>query len=107
MISCPNKNSIEWTELVSKYGEDKAYAIMNMPNPSITTTDYGYKIDDTLLIDVENLQVDSPLYNLIPLLLDLKDVVDYESLNISSHNNPFISDVKMSFIEDVIQNGNE
>ena len=107
MISCPNKNSTEWTELVSKYGEDKAYAIMNMPNPSITTTDYGYKIDDTLLIDVENLQVDSPLYNLIPLLLDIRDIVDYENLNISSHNNPFISDVKMSFIEDVIQNGNE
>ena len=107
MIICPNKSSKIWTKLVEKYGEEKAYIYMNMPNPAVTATDYGYKIDNTLLIDVENLQVDSSVSNLIPLLTDIIDIIDYEDIDIISHNNPFISDDKIAFMEKAIAEDND
>ena len=107
MIICPNKSSKIWTKLVEKYGEEKAYIYMNMPNPAVTATDYGYKIDNTLLIDVENLQVDSSVSNLIPLLTDIIDIIDYEDIDIVPHNNPFISDDKIAFMEKAIAEDND
>ena len=107
MVTCPNKSSKMWTKLVNKYGEDKAYIYMNMPNPAVIVTDYGYKIDDTLLVDVNNLQVDSPISNLIPLLTDIVEIIDYNDLEIVENNNPFISDDKIAFTKKVIEEDDE
>lgn len=107
MVTCPNKSSKMWTKLVNKYGEDKAYIYMNMPNPAVIATDYGYKIDDTLLVDVNNLQVDSPISNLIPLLTDIVEIIDYNDLEIVENNNPFISDDKIAFTKKVIEEDDE
>ncbi len=107
MVTCPNKSSKMWTKLVNKYGEDKAYIYMNMPNPAVIATDYGYKIDDTLLVDVNNLQVDSPISNLIPLLTDIVEIIDYNDLEIVENNNPFISDDKIAFMKKVIEEDDE
>lgn len=107
MVTCPNKSSKMWTKLVNKYGEDKAYIYMNMPNPAVIATDYGYKIDDTLLVDVNNLQVDLPISNLIPLLADIVEIIDYNDLEILENNNPFISDDKIAFTKKVIEEDDE
>lgn len=107
MVTCPNKSSKMWTKLVNKYGEDKAYIYMNMPNPAVIATDYGYKIDDTLLVDVNNLQVNSPISNLIPLLTDIVEIIDYNDLEIVENNNPFISDDKIAFTKKVIEEDDE
>lgn len=107
MVTCPNKSSKMWTKLVNKYGEDKAYVYMNMPNPAVIATDYGYKIDDTLLVDVSNLQVDTPISNLIPLLTDIVEIIDYNDLEIIENNNPFISDDKIAFMKKVIEEDDE
>jgi hypothetical protein len=54
MISCPNKNTKEWKELVRKYGENSAYLLWDTHNGQIPLSLYGeypaFK-KDTAIID--------------------------------------------------------
>ena len=104
MINCPVKSSEQWKELVQTHGIETAYKLYNLPNLQVKQTTYGYKIGDTLLVNTKDIDVNSPVFNLIPILVDIVDIKSYFDYPIKEYKSTLIGNDTLSFMQYVLEN---
>ena len=104
MINCPVKSSEQWKELVQTHGIETAYKLYNLPNLQVKQTSYGYKIGDTLLVNTKELDINSPVLNLIPILVDVVDIKSHFEYPVNEYKSTLIGDDTLSFMQYVLEN---